>query len=212
MNESIRSTYFHSDDSIVIIGTKSILFKSFMDILTTTYYLNEFREKINNNSQSMQRLTNLVQLNMPVSSVVTQAFMELENDQQKLIDSVQKPLSEVCRYDSTFGNDVDRQLFEALQSLRTRLEQITRFINDDLFPTIKSWKQNGLFNKDLEARIRKYHWLVVTIIIVMMVVSVCLPSLIFMISFIQVISRRKQSESMKIRHAVHLFIISIVHR
>ncbi|CAF1327286.1 unnamed protein product [Adineta steineri] len=170
--------YSTQNDSILIQASRSIFIGAFDKILREQYFLDTIRDSIVDIDIHMEQLNHTI--NNESSSllpVVKDLFGEIKNQQQDMIEQLNKPLQELCRYSNGNEVEIDNTILNALDLVHKQLRILIDTIKQDFLEYM-----TVLMKQDLEDRVRYYIRLVGIILLVLIIIFGLIP-----ISFLAII-------------------------
>ncbi|CAF0996212.1 unnamed protein product [Rotaria sp. Silwood1] len=189
--------YFIQTNSILINASKSMLINAFDEILQEKYFLDNIVQTVNNVDNNIRKLQDIINTESTLSPLAIQTFKNIQEQYQNMINYLEIPLKEICKYANGTQTDIDMKLLDVLNLVHDKLIKAINSINNDILSQITPWQNNMLIKKDLEEQIRKYINLVGIIFLVLVIILGMIPVSFLIFIIIYRLCNRNDYESNK---------------
>ncbi|UJR14761.1 hypothetical protein I4U23_001751 [Adineta vaga] len=148
--------YCIQPDSILINASKTMIIKTFNEILRKKYFIEDVSQSLKKVDNSIQTINQLVEQDANISQIAKDIYQNAKDQYNSMIDSLQKPLEEVCRYAAGTQTDIDEKLVQALNLVHRKLVEIINIIRRDILNPITTSDNQMFMNSDIEEQVRQY--------------------------------------------------------
>ena len=177
------------------MASKSMIVQTFDRVLTDRYYIRNISQSLNGIDASIKTIDQIVERSENISQAAKDLFKAAKDEFASMIESLQKPLNEVCTYATDTQTDVDAKLLQALDLVHRKAVDIIDLIKRDVLNPITSSGSQTWMDSDLEKQIRKYTNMTETIFLVFLIFLTVIPTGFAILVLLFCLCERDQKDS-----------------
>ncbi|CAF0805654.1 unnamed protein product [Adineta ricciae] len=170
------NNYLAQPNSILIMASKSMIVQTFDRVLTDRYYIRNMSQSLNGIDAGIKTIDQIVERTENISQAARDLYNATKKEFVSMIESLQKPLNEVCTYATDTQTVIDTKLQQALGLLNQKAVDIIDLIKRDVLNPITSSGSQTWMDSGLEEQIRKYTNMTETIFLVFLIFLTVIPT------------------------------------